>query len=340
MSTVAMDYCLVCGDEHVRHENKQAEFDVRGETVQIDLPVKICPACGTVEQTDVDPAELAFAAYRRQRGLLTPMAIKEVRDRFKLSQKSLAALLGMSEATINRYEGGGVQDEAHDQAIRSCATTEGMRDILQRRGDRLSDWQRSRVEDALKDESVKHGGILLEASRFYGMPQEKTLTTGFREFDYGRYAAVVVWFCRHMNPVTVTSLNKLLFYADFLHYRNESVSLTGAAYRRLPYGPVPAAYGDLRQQMEWGQIIEVCEVGYQNGNVGEEIRAGVNAEDPSSRFSSREVKTLQAVTAQFAKCTPSQISEYAHQESAWKDTEDRALISYDNAAHLSLSLNR
>lgn len=69
MSTMGTDYCVVCGDEHVRYETKRMEFDIHGETVQIALPVKICGACGTVDQTDVDPAELALAEYRRQRGL-------------------------------------------------------------------------------------------------------------------------------------------------------------------------------------------------------------------------------------------------------------------------------
>ena len=123
MSTI-LDYCVVCGGEQVRDENKQMDFDVRGQTMRVEVPVRVCSACDTAYQSDVDPAELAFAAYREQKGLLSPVEIKSIRKQFRLSQKSFAALLGMSEATINRYEGGGLQDEAHDQAIRSCATTE------------------------------------------------------------------------------------------------------------------------------------------------------------------------------------------------------------------------
>ncbi len=337
MSTTTTNYCVVCGDEHVRQDNKQVEFDVRGETMQIDLPVQVCEACGAMEQADVDPAELAFAQYRRRNGLLTPEEIKSVRERYKLSQKSLAALLGMSEATINRYEGGGLQDEAHDQAIRSCASTEGMRDLLGRRGDRLSDWQLQRVKDALKGASGNLSDIMFDMAPSWCMPKEKSLATGFREFDYRRYAAVVTWFCGHVNTVTATSLNKLLFYADFLHFQSESVSLTGAAYRRAPYGPVPAAYGDLREHLEWEQVIEVREVEYQNGNMGEEIHAGAKADELPSQLTPRELKTLEAVAHKFAHFSPGQLGDYSHQEAAWRDTEDRSLITYDKAAQLSLS---
>jgi len=144
------EYCIACGqDGPLRREQKATEFDVRGETLRITVPMKVCPACGTTELEDVDPAEIAFAEYRRRKGLLSPGQIRETRERYQLSQKSFAALLGMSEATINRYEGGGIQDEAHDQAIRACGNPDVVADLLKRRSHKLSDWQRLRVEAAL-----------------------------------------------------------------------------------------------------------------------------------------------------------------------------------------------
>lgn len=114
------EYCIVCGqDGPLRREQKSAEFDIRGKTLHIEYPVKACPSCGTTEtEQGVDPAEIAFAQYRKREGLLTPEQIKEIRKRHQLSQKAFAALLNISEATINRYEGGGLQDVAHDQAIK------------------------------------------------------------------------------------------------------------------------------------------------------------------------------------------------------------------------------
>ena len=55
----------------------------------------------------------------------------------------------MSEATINRYEGGGLQDAAHDATIRACESPEFVRQQLQLRGGRLSERQRSKVEAAI-----------------------------------------------------------------------------------------------------------------------------------------------------------------------------------------------
>ena len=339
MSTTNTEYCVICGDErHLRHETRRTEFDVRGETLVLDVPVKVCGSCGTVEEEDgIDPAEMAFAEFRRRRGLLAPEEIKAIRKNYRLSQRSLAAVLGMSEATINRYEGGGLQDEAHDQAIRACRIPEVMRDLLKRRGDRLSDWQRQKVEQVLEGEVKERRKITLSGES-WNMPDELSLTTGFREFDYRRYAAVVVWFCQRLKTITPTSLNKLLFYADFLCFQSESVSLTGAAYRRLDYGPVSSDFGGLREQMELDQFVEVREVRWQDGNVGEEYRGGPKAHEIGVAFSARELKVLEAVAKSFEGVSPGEISDRSHRESAWRETEERTLISYEKAADLSLSV--
>ena len=153
MSTMR-EFCLDCGKERdVRREKKQVEFDVKGETIILELPVKTCLACCTeeVELPDgQDPVDLAFREYRRRHQLLIPDEIKRIRDGYNLSQRSFALLLGMSEATVNRYEGGSIQETTHDSLIRACESPEFIRGQLKRRGKLLSDSQRARAEEALQ----------------------------------------------------------------------------------------------------------------------------------------------------------------------------------------------
>ncbi|MDY0171131.1 MAG: DUF4065 domain-containing protein [Thermoguttaceae bacterium] len=337
MSTVD-EYCIICGQGGPLHHEQQAmRFDVRGETIRFEVPIVICPSCGTSEVEDgLDPAAMAFAEYRRLKGLLTPEQIRELRRQYRLSQRSFAALLGMSEATINRYEAGALQDPAHDTALRACEDPDYVRRLMERNGARLSDWQRQRVVAALEDRADDLAADARDPGNLWCMPEELSLRTGYRLFHYEKYVAVVAWFCRRLKSVTATSLNKLLFYADFLHFRSETVSLTGAAYRRLPYGPVPADYGGLREQMELDQFVEIEEIEYQNGNIGEQYRLGPRVEELDVVFTLRETKVLEVVARAFEHATPSEISQRSHNESAWYDTEDKALISYDKARDLSL----
>ena len=169
-------------------------------------------------------------------------------------------------------------------------------------------------------------------------PREANLLTGLRRFDYRRYAEAVLFLCRELDEIVRTKLNKLLFYADFLNYKVSSVSLTGSAYRRIQYGPVPTAYGELLDQMEEEDLIRVEQKEFDNGYSGLVIAVGPKADKLKRSFTNSERAVLNCVVAEFRLATAGLISERSHQETAYQDTADRQLISYETAPNLSLSL--
>jgi uncharacterized phage-associated protein len=156
--------------------------------------------------------------------------------------------------------------------------------------------------------------------------------------DFERYAAAVVWLCSYVPTVTQTKLYKLLFYADYLCFRTISRSLTGALYRRMPYGPVPVAFSDLRARLEGEDYVLVNEVTYMNGYAGEEFRPGPRASEIKVEFTKDELLVLTYVKDQLGGLQPSVISNKSHEETAWKDTPEKAVISYEKAKELSLAL--
>lgn len=147
--------CPSCeAEREFRHEERNEEYNVRGEIIRLPVRLEVCVTCNESlcdEARDEALIEQAYAQYRERKGLLGPDEIQGIREGYSLSQKSFAALLGMSEATINRYEGGGLQDEAHDTAIRAQAKTESMIELLRRKGDLLTERQRRKAEAALAE---------------------------------------------------------------------------------------------------------------------------------------------------------------------------------------------
>ncbi len=337
-------YCPSCEDyRQVRVENRRETYTVRGKSIAVSVEVEVCAGCGEAlsdEECDQKILDEVNATYRSQEGLLSPAKIREIRKGYALSQKSFAALLGMSEATINRYERGKLQDQAHDNMIRACEDTDFVRGLLDRKGDFLTKWQRERVERALALGGPDPDDWLakIDLGEWTSMPSEMTDRTGFRRFDLKRYAAVVVFFCRSLNEIAQTKLNKLLFYADFLAYKVSSASLTGSAYRRIQYGPVPADYDQLRARLEKDELISVEEKEYYNGNTGLVILPGTNADQVECPLTDTEKDVLNCVASVFRNVTAKAISERSHGESAWQNTCDRQLISYREATNLSLSL--
>jgi putative zinc finger/helix-turn-helix YgiT family protein len=333
-------YCPRCEeDRRFVHEEREETFDVRGEEIRLTVPLWVCADCGEPipDETFGDPVERAHDAYRERRGLLGPAEIQRIREQWGLSQVAFATLLGMSPATINRYEQGALQQEKEDELIRACDNRDQMRDLLRRRGHLLTERQR-RAAEAASGQSPDRRPVYWETGYIESMPVEVSMRSGFRAFDYNRYVAVVTWLCSNVALVTQTKLYKLLFYVDYACFKTHSRSLTGALYRCMPYGPVPVAFGTLRAQMEQDEYVSVDEAVFQNGNFGEVFRPGPRAAKIETRFDENDLRILRLVRDQFGGLTPSEISDRSHRESAWRDTPPKQIISYEKALELSLQV--
>jgi len=337
-------FCPTCEDyRETRQESREEAYKVRGQDIAVPVSVEVCSACGEAlgnDEQDEQITTAVFDEYRRQHDLLSPEQIKEIRETYRLSQKSLANLLGMSEATINRYEKGALQDQSHDNAIRACKDPNFVRDLLLRHGDLLSPWQRRRTEEALAGQAPTSATFIemLSEVSVISMPQELSERTGFRQFDYHRLAFVIVRLCQMLGEVSTTVINKLLFYADFLNFKTATVSLTGAAYRRIDYGPVLADYDGLLSRMEAEGILTRREREFTNGYTGYYFQVGPDAGSLGVELTAHEEKVVEHVARTLGQLNATTISARSHEESAWLNTEDRQLISYREAANLSLML--
>ncbi len=338
------EFCPNCEEYHATKVVEQEQtYTVRSRAISVRVRTELCSKCGQSlgsDESDQETLDLVYSEYRKQEDLLTPERIKEIRKRYRLSQRSIAVLLGMSEATINRYEKGGLQDQPHDAAIRACEEPGFVRGLLERRGHLLSEWQRKRAKNAL-DGKTEREGIWLDQIGQGGWVQaadEVSDRTGYRRFDPVRFASVVVWFCERLGGVFKTPINKLLFYADFLNFKTTTVSLTGTAYRKAPLGFVPTDYGKLLGWMEDEQVLVCQEVEFPNGHTGYRYRPGPKADLVKLDVSQHEAKVLQCVADQLGSLSAKDISDRSHQETAWNTTESGAIVSYQAARDLSLSL--
>lgn len=337
-------FCPKCEDYCATSVASRDEtYKVRGRDITVAVESDVCAVCGErlgSDETDQKVLDAVYLKYRQENDLLTPAQIKDIRKRYHLSQKSFAALLGMSEATINRYEQGGLQDPSHDTAMRAFENAEVVRDALTRRGNLLSARQRKQVEVALGAEDTAEDRILDMFGDVSWPPitREISINTGFKSLDTDRFAAVVLWFCDRLNEVSRTAINKLLFYADFLNYKQSTVSITGTTYRRLQYGPAPADYEYILSLMESGGLLLQEEREVYGGHTGFYYSSGKKADKIAVEFTSQELKVLEHVADTLGSLSAKDISARSHDEPAWSDTEDGQLISFELARQLSLSL--
>lgn len=331
-------YCATCDDD-LRFELRDVPHDieVRSEPTHITVPGYVCPGCGHVRShPQHDPLEAAYRQYREAHGLLQPEAIRGIRDRYGLSQEAFAKLLGVSPATIARYEGGSLQDEPHDHLLRACERPDFMRKLVAQHGDRLTPLQLQRFDQALAETAQPvRAPLWLE---------EVTISdryTGFRPFSYQRTALMICAICEITGQTFKVKLNKLCFYADFLAAKQFGKSISGLAYQRLEMGPVPHDYGALLDRLvdDGFLIAEELDFTRPDGSSfgGTAYRAGKSTPSIDDDFSDT-MKVIAHVANTFHHTPRPQLVKQSHREDAWIHTPDKKLISYEHAASLSLSL--
>lgn len=113
--------CPVCeAKRELAYGTRVETLTVRGKKIHIDTNAYYCKEGGHYFYDPKDEEKKfqeAYSEYRKQEGLLQPEEIKEVREKYGLSQKAFARFLGWGEITVQRYESGALQDNAHNNLL-------------------------------------------------------------------------------------------------------------------------------------------------------------------------------------------------------------------------------
>lgn len=323
-------YCPICGKPTEWKEKiSRDEFDVRGEKIFVEFPLFSCSICNTEFEdlnSEIDPYALAYEEYRNRKGMVHPNQIKEFRRKYDLTQKELSDLLGIGGITLSRYENGALQDEAHDQLLKFIFEPVNLYKAIREKERLFSAEKRNRLLPKLEEEA----GI--SSYRLLNSEKHTDIYTGNTEFNFQKAVNLIKAFTSNQS-IFKSKLFKLIFYADFSHFKEHGVSITGLQYAHLPYGPVPNNYNSLI-----GVIMNVdssiyIEERIANDYPGEVILSSTPAENI---FSKDEIETIRKIQDKFAQFTCKGIEEYSHEEVGYKETQNGELISYEYAKDLQI----
>lgn len=312
----------------------EEEFNVRGESIMLNVSYFRCEDGHTFDdpKSSDDPIDRAYREYRIRQGLLQPEGIRQFRLSTGLTQRELASILGFGAVTLSRYENGALQSEAHDKLLRMAIDPANLTALAKQNQSKLSAKTFSRLLQYLEaDVKDQHQSLRALFETTYAQ-HEQDEYSGDSYFDIEKLTTAILFFCVR-SDVFKTKLNKLLFYADFKHFKEFSASISGSRYAHLPFGPVPDHYDLVLAMLHEDERISLQERDYGE-YVGEIVRPlGV---PDISNFSLAELKTITEVKARFEGCSSSQISKLSHNEKGYKETKDGELISYRFSDALSI----
>ncbi len=330
------NFCPNCEkDTEQETINKVSEINVRGELIKIDLNYYLCKECGEdyeIPHPDYDPVNLAFREFRRRKGMLQPEEIKEFRNELGLTQRELSEILRIGIASVNRYENGALQSEGHDRSIRLIMDNNNLIQLINSSPKILPEEVHQRLLKRIQDKRMDDGHLFREFIEKFES-YSSNLYSGYMKFSIYKYMRVIQFFCSKENGVFKTKLNKLLFYADFKHFKDFGVSITGSRYANAPFGPIPHKYATwLAVLSEWNK-----EISLEERLCGQESEEVFISEEPKiSDFTASELSVLLNIEEIFSKWSSTKIHDYSINEKGYLSTKNGDLISYEYAKDLSI----
>ncbi len=264
--------------------------------------------------------------YRRINNLLLDYNIKQIRDKYKLSQKDFAILLGFGEVTITRYESKTVQDKAQDMVIRNARDPEKFLAMALNNKDKfIKSYSEERFEEVLKiiNDNLSKNYIEIEYNR-------RNFTddlVGKQELSLNKVYAIIKELSIGVNKLTKTKLAKLLWYIDFIFFKNNDKGITGLSYCHLPYGAVPYLYEEIlnsdkiKMDVSYSGDSSICLI--------QDCKSDISLEDC-------ELEIVNKVMDKFKNMNTRDIVDSMHNERAYIETKNNQFISYEYASFLSL----
>jgi len=150
------------------------------------------------------------------------------------------------------------------------------------------------------------------------------------QFDQRKFKEVVLYVADKCAPESLgaVKLHKVLYFADMLAFVQSGLSITGAVYRKRPYGPTADALSKAIAELQFEKALLVKQVDY----FGYRKKQFTPLRTPAAGVLSAPEMTLLDEVIEFV-CRDNSaktISEFSHQR-PWEMAEFGDVISYNSA---------
>lgn len=120
--TMDKTLCPICAEGHLQAQTRLVDVEYKGATGRIDDHFVVCDVC-EIEQAgeaELRDNKRAMLAFRKQAGgLLAGEQVRELRDRWQLTQAQAAQIFGGGPVAFSKYESNDVaQSESMDLLLR------------------------------------------------------------------------------------------------------------------------------------------------------------------------------------------------------------------------------
>lgn len=318
-------------------ENRTIEF--RKEKYNVVFHFYQCEDTGeqfTTSQMDEVNMNQVYNQYRDKYNIPFPDEIIEIRKEYDIPASKMAAILCFGPNSYRQYEDGEMPSLSNARLIQMIADPSKFIEMVN-----LCD----QLDEKTKQKYIVKGSQLLDKKnknqfkfnlKNYLLGNHLAdIYSGYRNPNLEKFTEMIVFFSERVKPFK-TKMNKLLFYADFLMFKQTCFSISGVRYHAIDRGPVPHNYQSLFEYLANNNEFDINYINFPNGISGEQFTARAERPFNSSLFNEQELTILETVCTTFKTTSTNDISEISHLEEAWKDNiQNKGVISYKYAFDLN-----
>ena len=332
-------FCTVCEEEHeVELCEVLSESTVKGEKIQYYKQYYRCNKFkdkNTFMTGKMWNIELLnqIDAYRIKNNLLTSFEIKQIRDKYKVTQSELSFLLGLGEITITRYETKQIQEVSNDNMLKEIYNNALLAlNLLERNKEKFSEKRYQEISEKIKNVIDNEALEYLneqEISCKYINYAEESILNGNCVLEIDKIKNILAYITKKMKEVKKVVLMKLLWYIDSLSFKNTNKSITGLVYVHMPFGALPIASDELLK------LSSIKVEKKYNEDEYLEYKITNNPDFKIVGLSKNEKEIIDLVIDKFKDYKSREISEYMHREKAYIETNPDEIISFEYSKELN-----
>ena len=333
-------YCPYCKKEVEYKIEKRDLKEFRGIEVNTFENVAICNECNQdlyVNEIEDENNERIYQIYREKANIIKPEDIIKLREKYDISQRELTAILGFGKMTINRYERGGLPTKSQSDYIKLLIENddkfiEKVKETYEKNSINDKTYNKIISEEVEKDISKKEVQDNIRRYLRSVLNRKPDIYNGYKSFDLEKVENIISYIASKVKNLTITSLNKYLWYIDMLSFNERTVAITGLTYQNQKFGPtiVYKKYDEL-SLLDDKYTREDIET--ENGNTTKIIS---NNNFNLDKISSSEKEIIDTIIKLLKNKNVTDISEISHREDGWKKTKRFEQISFEYAMNLKL----
>ena len=308
-------YCPYCKKEVEYKVEKRDLKEFRGIEIDTYENVAVCKECHQdlyVNEIEEKNNEKIYELYREKANIIKPQDNRYERGGVPTKSQSdyIKLLIDDDNKFIEKvkeaYKNGSINDKTYEKIVSTNLENEISKDDIQ-------DMYRRVINNSLR--------------------LKPNIFNGYKAFDLELVENIISYISSKVSNLTITSLNKYLWFIDILSFNQRGVSITGLTYQKQQYGPtiIDQRYKEISLLDD-----KYIRNDYEDES-GTKTIITSNKNFDLSKLKDSEIEIINTIIKLLKNKNVTDISNMSHEEEGWKKTKKFDEISFEYAMNLKIS---